>query len=69
MGGSISVGSKSFIESMKASFGFRAKGRDVLESGKGYQLRESPAPYNVLFEAENEGIDLENTYFWQVKDE
>jgi len=69
LGGSIAVGSKSFIESIKASLGLRAKGRDVLESGKGYQLRESPALYNVLFDAENEGIELENAYFWQVKDE
>jgi hypothetical protein len=25
--------------------------------------------YKVLFEAENEDIDLENTVFWDVKDE
>jgi hypothetical protein len=36
---------------------------------KGYQLRESPAPYKALFEAENKDIDLENTFFWDVKDE
>ena len=51
------------------SLGFRAKGRDVIESGEGYQQRESPASYKVLFEAENEDIDLENTVFWDVKDE
>ena len=61
------VGSQSFIESVKASLGFRAKGRDIIESGAGYQLRESPAPYNALFEAENEDIGLENTRFWDVK--
>jgi len=54
--GSVAVGSKSFIESVKASLGFRAKGRDVIESGEGYQLRESPASYKVFFEAENEDI-------------
>jgi hypothetical protein len=63
------VGSKSFIESVKTSLGFRAKGRNVIQSGEGYLLRESPAPYKVLFEAENEDIDLENTVFWDVKDE
>ena len=67
--GSVAVGSKSFIESVKTSLGFRAKGRDVIQSGEGYQLRESPAPYKVLFEAENDDIDLENTVFWDVKDE
>ena len=66
--GSIAVGSKFFIESVKANLGFRAKGRDVIESAEGYQLRESPAPYKVLFEAENEDIDLKNTFSWDVKD-
>ena len=36
---------------------------------EGYQLLESPALYKALFEAENEDMDLENTYFWDVKDE
>ncbi len=63
------VGSQSFIESVKASLGFRAKERDAIESGEGYQLRERPAPYKALFEAENEDIDLEKAYFWNVKDE
>jgi len=67
--GSVAVGSKSFIESVRESLGFRVKGRDVIQSGEGYQLRESPAPYKVLFEAENEDIDHENTVFWGVKDE
>jgi putative transposase len=67
--GSVAVGSKSFIESVKASLGFRARGRDVIESGEGYQLRESPASYKAFFEAENEDIGLENTRFWDVKAE
>ena len=67
--GSIAVGSKSFIEDAKARLGFRAKGRNMVEGGKGYQLRESPAQYKALFEVENEDIDLENTYFWDVKAE
>jgi len=46
---SVAVGSKSFIESVKASLGFRAKGRDVIESAEGYQLRKSPASYKALF--------------------
>ena len=65
--GSVAVGSKSFIESVKASLGFRARGRDVIESGEGYQLRESPASYKAFFEAENEDIGLENTRFWDLK--
>jgi hypothetical protein len=65
--GSIAVGSKPFIESVRESLGFRAKGRDVIESVRGYQLRESPASYMALFEAENEDIDPENNVFWNVK--
>ena len=65
--GSVAVGSKSFIESVKASLGFRAKGRDVIESGEGYQLRESPTRYKALFEDENEDIGHENTRFWNIK--
>ena len=66
---SVAVGSKSFIENVKARLGFRAKGRNVVEGGKGYQLRESPAHYKALFQVENEDIDLENTLFWDVKSE
>ena len=65
--GSIAVGSKSFIENVKARLGFRAIGRDVIEGDKGYQLRESPADYKSLFEAEKDDIGIENTYFWDVK--
>ena len=63
------VGSWSFIESVKERLGFRAKGRDIIKSGEGYQLRESPTPYNALFEAENEDIDLKNTRFWDINSE
>ena len=48
-------------------FGLSGQGRDVIETDEGYQLRESPAPYKALFEAENEDMDLENTVFWDVK--
>lgn len=64
---SVAVGSKSFIESVKASLGFRVRGRDVIESGEGYPLGESSAPNKGFFEAENEDIGLENTRFWDVK--
>jgi hypothetical protein len=49
--------------------GFRAKGRDVVEGGEGYQLREDSASYNALFGAEKGDISPENTYFWDVKPE
>jgi putative transposase len=54
--GSIAVGSRSFVETVKALLGFRAKGRAVIESSEGYQVREGPALYNDLFGAEKEDI-------------
>lgn len=58
------MGSKPFVEKLKELLGFRAKGRRVMEAGEGYQVREGSAPYNVLFGAEKEDIDSEDTYFW-----
>ena len=63
------VGSKSFIENVKALLGFRAKGMDVIEGSEGYKLRESAAHYNALFGDENDEIGLENTYLWDVNNE
>ena len=59
---SIAVGSRSFIENVKALLGFRAKGRDVIEGCEGYQLREGAAHYQAPFEAGNDDIGPENTY-------
>lgn len=63
---SIAVGSRPFVEKVKALLGFRAKGREVIEAGEGYQVRESPAAYNALFGAEKEDIGPENSYFWNL---
>jgi len=67
--GSVAVGSKSFIESVKAILGFRAKGRNVIGSDEGYQLRESRAPYDAIFDAEKEDIGLKNTFSQDIKHE
>ena len=66
---SIAVGSKAFVEDVKARLTFRAKGRDVVEAGEGYQLRENLSSYKALLGVQNEDIDLKNTYFWDVKSE
>jgi putative transposase len=66
---SIAVGSKAFVEDVKARLRFRAKGRDVVEAGERYQLRENLSSYKALFGVENEDIALKNTYFWDVKSE
>ena len=64
---SIAVGSRPFVERVKALLGFRAKGREVIEGGEGYQVREEAAIYGALFGAEKEDIGPENTYPWEVK--
>jgi hypothetical protein len=61
------VVSRSFVENVKALLRFRAKGREVIEGGEGYQLWVGPALYNALFGAEKDDIGLENTYLWDIK--
>ncbi len=63
---SIAVGSKTFVEKVKALLGFRAMGRDVKESAGGYQLREGAASYNALFEPKKHDIGTKNNYFWDM---
>ena len=66
---SLAVGSRSFVENVKAHLGFRAKGRDVIGGNEGYHLWEGSAPYKALFGAPNDDIGLENTNFWAVNNE
>jgi hypothetical protein len=66
---SIAVGSRPFVEKVKALLGFRAKGREVIEGSEGYQVREEPAPYSALFGAEKDDIGFENIYLWDIKTE
>ena len=66
---SIAVGSRPFVEKVKSLLGFRAKGRDVIEGGEGYQVREGPTPYNALFGSEKGDIGPKNAYSWDVNAE
>ena len=66
---SIAVGSKSFIEKVKALLGFKAKGRVVMEGGEEYHLREEATPYTALFGVENDDIASEDTDFWETNRE
>ena len=66
---SIAVGSKTFVEKLKALMGFRAMGRDVKESGGGYQLREDAVSYKALLGPEKCDIGPKNTYFWDINHE
>lgn len=66
---SIAVGSRPFIEEVKAVLGFQAKGRDVIEGGGEYHLREEAAPYTALFGAEKDDMGFGNTYCWNITPE
>jgi putative transposase len=56
---SIAVGSKTFIEKMKESLGFRAKARKIICAYDTFELREVIAPYG---KANN--LDSVNTFLW-----
>ncbi len=56
---SIAVGSKTFIEKMKGTLGYRARGRKIIGADDTYELREVITPFG---NAEN--LDSENTYLW-----
>jgi putative transposase len=53
---SIAVGSRPFVEKVKAFWGYRAKGRDIIEGTERYQVREGPVTYNALIGAEKRDI-------------
>ena len=63
---SIAVGNRSFVESVKLLMGTLAIGRNSIESGKSFQLRESAVPYGAHFGGKKSNIGPENTYFWGV---
>jgi len=56
---SIAVGSKAFIEKMKGSLGYRAKGRKIICAEDTSELREVITPFGNA-----DRLDSENTYFW-----
>ncbi len=66
---SIAVGSRPFVEQVKALLGCKAKGRNIIEAYEGYQLREGAAQYSTLFGGEKEDIGPENLHFGDVNAE
>ncbi len=61
---SVAVGSAVFVSATKDKLGIKGKGREVIGVDGSYELRESIAPYRGVLGHENEGLRLENTYFW-----
>jgi len=63
------VGSRTFVEKVKALLGSRAKGREIIERDEGFQVREGSVAYNAPFEAEKEHIGPQNGYFRNIAPE
>ena len=63
------MGSKFFTDIVRGRLGFRVKGQDVTEGEERHQLREGSVHHKALSEPEKADIDLESTYFWNVKAE
>lgn len=61
---SIAVGSERFVADIKTMMGGMASGRQLMEAGEAYQLRETQRPYIDHFGAQKCEIDPINTYFW-----
>jgi putative transposase len=56
---SLAVGSKTFVETIKTSLGYRAKGRKVVCADDAFELREVTAPYS-----KNNYPESGNTLLW-----
>jgi hypothetical protein len=54
---------------VRALFGFKAKGRKLIEGDEGCQLREAAVRCKALLRAEKDDIAPENTCFWVVNTE
>ena len=69
---SIAAGSKSFIEKIKKSLGFKAKGRTIADSKGHYQLREDVSdfgntPWHGFGPDARADVKMINTFFWDNK--
>ena len=56
---SIAVGSKTFIEKIKGTLGYKAKGRKIIYADDTFELREVITPFG-----NTDNLDSENTYLW-----
>jgi putative transposase len=61
---SVAVGSRRFTQDMKELMSGLVLGRELSESGKSFQLRDTQRSYSALFKAEKDEIGYQNSYFW-----
>jgi hypothetical protein len=59
---SIAVGNETFVKTTKEKLGGKALGREVIEAGDSYALKEASAPYQASLPQENCEIRPENGY-------
>ena len=50
---------------MKEKLGDKGLGREVIGRDESFELREPPASYKGILDHGNEGLRLENTYYWE----
>ena len=62
---SIAIGSRSFVETVKAQMRSFGVGRNVLEKAEDFELREPQSPYRALSGTEKNDIGGENLLFWR----
>ena len=65
---SIAVGNKTFIEETKIKLGIRSQGRDTVEDGDKYSLKEPSTPYNTVFDPEKGLLRFKNAFLWNNYD-
>jgi putative transposase len=62
--GSVAVGSESFVRTMKAKLGIRAKGRKMIGEEDSYSLKESQSSYISNLGDKNAALRTKNIYYW-----
>jgi len=63
---SLAVGSQTYVEAIRNQLGPRARARDIIPTGGGYQLRERDAAYRGHFEGKKGRLRPENTRYWDL---
>jgi len=60
----IAVGSKTFVEQVKAELGSTVGRRRIAAENKTYTLRESFRSYSHYLDGENSALSQNNAYIW-----
>ena len=63
---SIAVGSDGFVRDVKEKLGSKAMWREMAGVNGSYELREPPAAYEAVFDAQNGDLRQKNTFFWDI---